>query len=677
MDIEGIENDMPENVLVEEEVKVADTAEGAVGGEEMIIPSTPLDAVADSSTRKSARPRKPKSTNSPVDESLSKKKEPKRKSLLPKSVSGRSTPPVDCQSADPKPKRQYTKRKSVSAPADTATVTDQLTSSEPPVKKVRKSAAPEVLVVSTPKYIDSSGPADAPPVVDGEGDIVIVTELRKKKKVAPADVPPIECLKVWTVKAKRIVRRVHVVPSGAADIPPEPTADSDIIMPLDEAPATEEAVTGDKSVESPEKKSKKQQQQDELRKSQPSVLKFLNANKAESPEISDDSKVSVPVTPAVRGLHYTTDSADLAMYIGVWTKAQRRQLGSVKRKSFIQRTRGGGPVRVLDVSELSSKKASVYCGGRRLENPRPVYIAIHDRERPPVRLIMTHRSVVVAPRRPLSVDAMIDYEKDSDEEYEEEKEGEDLNSNADAEEDAAEGDLETAESEADSFFVSDGHFSDDDALSDDEAVVARRRRSEMSVDSDGKATLQLVSFGPADLVDADTDYSQEPLHARWFKTLQEEAVITILDPVHYFNANPVEEMKKPKPLKIEKPPKPEKPTTDWAAVRPMLARFVHGKSSNIDGLCAEFKGMFPEISANAIKTEIRTIAAWTKKPELSNRVSWFVKPELFSELGVGDEEMLALVQERKVTAPVTTVQQSLVLKPVDQTPVEDREIVRN
>jgi hypothetical protein len=87
--------------------------------------------------------------------------------------------------------------------------------------------------------------------------------------------------------------------------------------------------------------------------------------------------------------------------------------------------------------------------------------------------------------------------------------------------------------------------------------------------------------------------------------------------------------------------------------------------------------MFPEISANAIKTEIRTIAAWTKKPELSNRVSWFVKPELFSELGVGDEEMLALVQERKVTAPVTTVQQSLVLKPVDQTPVEDREIVRN
>lgn len=111
--------------------------------------------------------------------------------------------------------------------------------------------------------------------------------------------------------------------------------------------------------------------------------------------------------------------------------------------------------RVLEKSEIGSKKASVYAGDNpvnrvRLPQPRPIYISIHDRERPPFKMIVTHRSKLISRRKPLGVDAVIDYEKDSDEEYEEEKEGEDLNSNADNEEENNELE-EGAESEADSF----------------------------------------------------------------------------------------------------------------------------------------------------------------------------------------------------------------------------------
>lgn len=310
---------------------------------------------------------------------------------------------------------------------------------------------------------------------------------------------------------------------------------------------------------------------------------------------------------------------------------------------FLRSAVRGDPVKILNRSELPVKRGSVYVGDNpgtriRLTQPRPIYVAIHDRERPPVKFILTHRSTSVVPRKPLAADALIDYDKDSDEEYEEEKEGEDLNSNAENILDEEEGDVE---SEADSFFVSDGHFSEDDALSDDEAVVARRQRQEMSLDSEGKATLQLIAFSPSDLLQISSknllDSASDPSHAKWLALLESEAVISVIDPLNYFNTEPEDE-------KIKKRKESAKPVIDWAAVRPELARFIHGKTANIDSLCSEFKILQPEIiSSNALKTEIRTIGMWTKKPELNSRVAWYVKPELFEQLGVTELEMAALI----------------------------------
>jgi chromatin assembly factor 1 subunit A len=284
-----------------------------------------------------------------------------------------------------------------------------------------------------------------------------------------------------------------------------------------------------------------------------------------------------------------------------------------------------------------------------------------------VKLIITHRSTLVDRRRPLASDALIDYEKDSDEEYEEEKEGEDLNSNAEDEEGAE----EAAESEADSFFVSDGHFSEDEALSDDEAVVARKKRQEMRLDSEGKATLQLITFSPADLMAAvvmeSNDSSSDPC-AAWLVLLASEAVITVLDPLNYFNAEPEDE-KKPRKKEAKPAVTAQKPVIDWATVRPDLAKFIHGKTTNIDSLCAEFKVLQPDLSANAIRTEIRTMAAWTKKPEFNSRVAWYVKADLFEQLGLTEQEMAALIQP----SPPVMVKEMLRFEPV----VSDREIIHN
>jgi hypothetical protein len=295
-------------------------------------------------------------------------------------------------------------------------------------------------------------------------------------------------------------------------------------------------------------------------------------------------------------------------------------------------------------------------------------------------MLIAHASTGVSGRHPLGSDSIIDYDRDSDEEWAEENDGEDLNSNADDEEEEEEaavdtGDQEDAQSE-NSFFVSDGHFSEDEALSDDEAMVARRRRNEMSVDSEGKSTLQLIVFTPGDLETNDTDYSHEPNHAKWFKLLWEEAGVKIYDESHFFAEPIVPVVEKIKPVKLEKPPKPEKPVVD----RVELAKFVHGKIVNIDSLISDFRAQYPDLSANALKTEIRSIASWTKKPDLMPRIAWFVKPELFVELSLSEEDMMGLITERMpVSVPPTKAPVGSVLpfKPVEDQPLEQRANIHN
>jgi hypothetical protein len=479
------------------------------------------------------------------------------------------------------------------------------------------------------------------------------------------------------------------------DIPPTPTEDSDVVVvvePLEVPHAPPEEITGTPA----DKRSKKQIQEDAFRKTQPSVFNFF----ASKPAISSPGRTDVDVDvsrsscsssrPAVAGLVrralFTAETAELSAYAQVW-KESRKKL-KAKNRVFVIRPKGES-TREARQSELviSSKTLIVYGGDSlnartRSKMVRPVYIAIHDRERPPVKLIMTHQSRNVNRRRPLAADSVIDYEKDSDEEWEDEKEGEDLSSNVDAEEEA---ELAAEEgSEADSFFVSDGHFSDADELSDDEAVVARRRRQEMNVDEDGKATLQMVVFGPADLENLDTaDCSDDgSVNVRWFKLLRDEAGITILDPNTYFKLDSLEDEKKSK-----KEVKPEKVSIDWVPIRPELARFIHGKASNVDSLSSEFKQVRPELSGNSIKTEIRSIAAWIKRPEIQSRVAWYVKPDLLENLGLTEEEMNALAMERKIVkeppAPTGKENQPLfkqtssTLTLVPFKDVEDREVVRN
>ena len=195
----------------------------------------------------------------------------------------------------------------------------------------------------------------------------------------------------------------------------------------------------------------------------------------------------------------------------------------------------------------------------------------------------------------------------------------------------------------------------------------------MNLDSEGKATLQLIAFSPSDLQNSSKnllDSASDPSQANWLALLESEAVISVLDPVNYFNTEPEDE-------KIKKRKESAKPVIDWAAVRPELARFIHGKTANIDSLCSEFKILQPEIiSANALKTEIRTIGMWTKKPELNYRVAWYVKPELFEQLGVTELEMAALIPP-----PAAPVSKEKLLKDQQvlnfEAVIADREVIHN
>ena len=589
-----------------------------------------------------------------------------------KSTRARKAPkPVDSETTVMKEKRKYTKkRKSEAIIAD-------IPIPQSVQKKAKKTITP------SPKIVDPEGPVDVPPIEIGEGQLVDPTPTREKKpqkKWRPADVPPIECLVFWSKKVSCKIKtpiKPDIIVSEIADVPPSPLLDSEVQLPV---PVIEAIPLDDPATPDSPRKSKKQIQEEIFKKSQPSVLRFFAATKQTELGIEDSRSSS-----ASKRSGKAPDRPDLALYMQVWKESKLAAKKRLKnRKIFLLKSRNE-PVKVLDIAELP--RSEKYGVGKPLARPRPIYIAIHDRERPPVKLIMTHMSLNVCRRRPLAQDTVIDYEKDSDEEYEEEKEGEDLNSNpADAEEEA-----ENEEgSEADSFFVSDGHFSDADELSDDEAVVARRRRQEMQVDSQGKATLQLVTFGPADLENLDTaDCSENETSAsvKWFKLLRDEAGINIFDPSSYFRIDTGEDEKK-QPVKVEKP------VVDWVPIRPELAKFVHGKASNVDSLCAEFKAMRPELSANAIKTEIRTMAAWTKRPEINSRVAWYVKPELMDSLGLTEDEMLALAMERRIVkdlpivavnkenqpAPGTHAGQQSILQfkpPPPSENVEEREPIRN
>lgn len=671
-----------------------------------LIPSTPVTDVVQappevieeqtSNRRKSVRPRRPRIVESPAV----------------------STSP----SSKPKPK--YSKRKIGDAtPATAPKGTVSPVAQPPKPKRGRRlsSAAPVVAVAEEPTWApppaEQQPDADVPTLPEDEVEGTSRDKKLRKKNKIPADVPPIEGLPDYGRMMKKlnaIARRLRatVIESEIADVPPEASPEAHL-LPTDPQflPAAEIDVIPDpqamleessnlskppsEAAKTPgEKKSKKQILEEEFRKHQPSVLKFFGSNKPldGSPEIGEEAMDDTPVeitTPVTGRRCYLVGEPELAQYVSEWRVLKMSNLKAPMGRIFVSKPVAGKSdlSRVLDKSEIGSKKASVYAGDNpvnrvRLRRPRPIYISIHDRERPPVKMIVTHRSKFISRRKPLGVDAVIDYEKDSDEEYEEEKEGEDLNSDADNEEENNELE-EGAESEADSFFVSDGHFSQDENLSDDEAMVARRRRQEMQIDAEGKATLQLITFSPADLANADTDYSNEPAHAKWFKTIMEEAVVKIADPDNYFNANPAEDdnkVKKQPAPKPDKPPKTEKPVIDWPTIRAELAKYIHGKNTNIDSLCNDYKVVRPEVSGNAIKAEIRSIASWVKRAELSGKIAWYVKPELFGDLGLNDEEMMTLVNERKVVGKEQAPTGTLNFKPAKEDTsqqVESREVIHN
>jgi hypothetical protein len=173
---------------------------------------------------------------------------------------------------------------------------------------------------------------------------------------------------------------------------------------------------------------------------------------------------------------------------------------------------------------------------------------------------------------------------------------------------------------------------------------------------------------------------------KWFKTIRNEAKFTVFDDNNFFKINYAEEEKKPRKEPVNKV---EKVVIDWAAIRPELARFVHGKASNVDSLAAEFKTVRAELTGNSIKTEIRSIASWVKRPEIQSRVAWYVKPDLFEVLGLAEDDMNALANERKVVkevnkenAPVTAQNNQMSLmqfKQIAETtvPAEEREPIRN
>ena len=691
-------------------------------------PETVVETMNDKNVRKSTRARKPAKKTVPqteTDEATTKPSTGPRKYTKRKSIVG-GVPPEDGGAVVPPPAKK-TRRKSIATPSEKDIVT----------------VIPHAPVVSAP--IIESADADAPPIMITAESFVLPAEpkkpKKKKEKWIPSDVPPIAGLpRRYDPHAKKVkkVKKVEangektddqttIDQSGDPLVVVEPQSDeivSNQPMITTEGPADADAPPPAPYEPPPQPPAASIEAQPVLQpsptpakkltpfemsmKNQPSVLKFFvpstkvdsspneetteGAISGGSPmrDIKSSSRPSSP-TPAKpeRVIRPPPQRPEMNLYVTSWKEVKRLPRPKTVRQFYTRDVSNN--IRYLERAEIAPRKTTVYAGDNpvhrlRLKKLRPVYIAIHDRERPPVKLIIAHASTGVSGRHPLGTDPIIDYERDSDDEWAEENDGEDLNSNAedDEEEEIAVGqnlDDEDAQSE-NSFFVSDGHFSEDEALSDDEAVVARRRRNEMSVDSEGKSTLQLIVFSPADLETRDTDYSSEPSHAKWFNLLWNEAVVQVYDESHYFAEPVVQVVEKVKAQKIEKPPKPEKPVID----KTELAKFVHGKIVNIDSLIADYRVIHPELSANALKTEVRSIASWSKKPELMPRIAWFVKPELFTDLGLVDEEMMALIVERRALAvvaapaaakppPVTAVppvqpQNVLPFKPIDSEPVD-------
>jgi hypothetical protein len=559
----------------------------------------------------------------------------------------------------PARRRSGRPKKVVETPATPVTVERKRRKSsvggEPSTKRKRKIKTPPPVVVS-------ENP-DIPPIETTTTEVPLSVEKRVRKipKSARADVPPISGLpKYSNIRMGKVIK---------PEAPPPVVEDEAAVPP---PPAEEEmtdAIVAEPPVEVVEKpvsppQAKKPTAMELFLRTQPRVFSFAE-KPIPSPEkaIEEVAEVSPSDTPRVP--LWVIPSADFTLYREKWVQLRRSHCRPVER-FFVAKDPSTGAVSPISSESIIPKKHSVYSGDglvrRRMRRYRPVYIAIHDRERPPVKMIMTHQSTAISARRPLAPDTLIDYERDTDAEWVDEHEGEDLVTEPDEEEEKLE-----EESDADSFFVSDGHFSEGDAISEDELVLLRERRDQVvpvrKIDS-----LELVPLGPEDFAAARTgtiDISTP--EGRLMTALLEEEKLVRFEPEMYFR-------------EISAVKKSTQSRVDWSDIRPKLAKFIHAKTGNIDSLSLEFKLMIdnPLISQNAVKSGIRTIANWTKKPELMPRVAWYVREELFQELGLQVDEMMELVQERKPPPKAApTVTNVLPFKPTEEVSLEDRAIIHN
>ena len=529
-------------------------------------------------------------------------------------------------------------------PVDVSTVHDEAKPAK--VRKPRKSLAP---VVGEVLELQTDMQTMVAPIVEQPIDMQSLhaeakpTKVRKPKKfVAPIVAEVVEQLvDMQTAPAEpaipvvRMKKRKLPYVWCPADIPPidgliiESTYCEFVETPAPKVKKTKVPQIVPESVEPP-------------RNQQPSVLNFF-LSKA-SPE-----KI-IPSTPQ-NNTCLPVCEPNLESYLVKWKRegTARRKKSFEKKFTFVRKSQMGTVV--VNYWEIPGKRP---CRARR--HVRPVFIAIHDRERPPVKFIMTYESGSVSGRRPRAADtALIDYERDSDEEWVEEHDGEDL-----GDEDEPEDPAELAESDADSFFVSDGHFSEDDALSEDEAVVAKRRSSG---EERRPGTLQIIALSPADFVNGS---SLPPHYQKWLNLVLSDAKITVFDHESYFKyVAPVAALK-PKLTHID---------------RAELARFVHGKSVNIDSLVSEYKALHNADRLSGIKAEIRSMAAWTKGAN-GTRVAWTVKPELFDSLNITSDEMDKLLEERRkivVAKPPKSASKPELLpfKPQNAEDVSNRAVLHN
>ena len=560
---------------------------------------------------------------------------------------------------DPQPavKRKPAKRKvdlssdpTASAPKKRKTPKKSLQPSQPAIAAIGESAIAAIGAIGEPAIAAIA--AIGEPAIGAIGAIGEPARGRKPKPpYVAADVPPIDGLPyeyepIETPAPK--VRKVKRKPAKdtVLEIALDPSTSEDVV--LDSVAADALACENRDSVDSI------------ILAASPAIVKKLNQPSLRqffAPSLAPSlrSPDADPIIASGPTPQFSVPEPSLSAYRLEWKRVRFQR---PRRRNFF------GKLGSLRPSEIgSSRKANVYAGDnpelrKRLARLRPVFISIHDRERPPVKLIVTHSSAIVTGRRPLGMDQVIDYEKDSDEEWIEEHEGEDVE---------AEGDEEENEDDAtsvDSFLVSDGHFSGDE-VEEDEAIVARRRREPTS----NKSTLQLICYGPADF--ADPEFQPQLV---WVKELLDEAVIVVSDETCYFNYDPPERIAKV-----------EKPVVNWALVKPELARFIHGKVAKSDSLISEFRPLHPTVSKKGLETAIRGIAAWTK-PSLDSRTAWCVKPELFAELGLTEEHMQNLITERRVEiikpekpAKVNKTKQPAVSCPILHTALlsEDRAVIHD